>query len=56
MVLMESLSGSGHKFATLKPKGVEKLEAYRFDPMGWYYQFFQKKKKINKNKVTLKNH
>jgi len=31
---MESLAGSGHKYATLRPKLGEKLDQYKFDPLG----------------------
>ena len=35
LVLLESLSGSGHRFAARRPKLLgEKLEKYRFDPWG----------------------
>lgn len=50
LVLMESLAGSGHKFATTRPKLGEKLDQMKFDPLGkctwsqcskktwsWYY-------------------
>lgn len=35
-MLMESLAGTGHKYATLRPKLADKLEKYRFDPWGMY--------------------
>ncbi len=34
LVLLESLAGSGHKYAALRPRLSEKLETYKFDPMG----------------------
>ena len=36
IVLMESMSGSGHKYATLREKVAGKLEQYKFDPAGKY--------------------
>ena len=36
LVLLESLSGSGHRFAAVRPKLGDKLEKYRFDPWGKY--------------------
>lgn len=34
LVLMESLAASGHVFATTRARLAEKLELYRFDPLG----------------------
>ena len=37
IVLMKSMSGSGHRYAALRQKGADKLEQYKFDPWGKYY-------------------
>ena len=34
VVLMESLSGSGHRISASRSKLSDKLEQYRFDPWG----------------------
>ena len=34
LVLMESLTGSGHRFATTRARLADKLDLYRFDPWG----------------------
>ena len=34
MVLLESMSGSGHRIIKIRPKLSEKLEILYFDPLG----------------------
>ncbi len=41
MVLMESLSGSGHVFATLRSKVAGPTDMYRLDPLGMFSASFE---------------
>ena len=34
MVMLESLSGSGHKYVKLRPRLADKLERVMWDPLG----------------------
>jgi len=38
LVLMQSLSGSGHNFAVRRPRLADKLELFRFDPWGIFLE------------------
>ncbi|KAK2175414.1 hypothetical protein NP493_734g02000 [Ridgeia piscesae] len=46
LVLLESLSGSGHRFAAVRPKLGDKLEKYRFDPWVRQWVVYREKKKL----------
>jgi large subunit ribosomal protein L33 len=51
LVLLESLSGSGHQFAWKRLRLADKLEMYRFDPWVRDWVIYREKKKLK----TLKD-
>jgi len=46
LVLMQSLAGSGHVFATTRLRLAEKLDLYRFDPWVRQWVIYREKKKL----------
>jgi len=46
LVMLESLSGSGHIFAFPRSRLADKLEMYRFDPLVRQWCMYREKKKI----------
>jgi ribosomal protein L33 len=52
LVLMQSLSGSGHCFATKRVRLADKLDMYRFDPLVRQWVVYREQKKLKSLKES----